>query len=113
MKRKYETIFVLDPLLEEEGIDQEVAKVKEVIATKGGQILHEDRWGLRKLAYEIKGKEQGYYSFLVFQGGPELPAELERNFKLNENCLRYFTVVANKATLKKIEEKKPKLKEEE
>ena len=112
VKRNYETIFILDPLLEEEKINQEVEKVKGVITTKGGEVVHDDRWGIRKLAYNIKGKEQGYYTLLVFRGGPDLPAELERIFKLNENCLRYFTVAASKATLKKIEEGKAKSKEE-
>jgi len=110
--RNYETIFILDPLLEEEKIEQEVEKVKKVISAKKGEILQENRWGMRKLAYAIKGKEQGYYTLLVFRGGPEIPAELERDFKLDENCLRYFTTVATKATMKKIKEEEVKSKEE-
>lgn len=110
--RNYETIFILDPLLEEEKINQEVEKVKGVITAKKGEVLHEDRWGMRKLAYSIKRKEQGYYTLLVFRGGPEIPAELEASFKLNENCLRYFTTVATKATLKRIKEEEAKSKEE-
>jgi len=110
--RNYETIFILDPLLEEEKIAQEVEKVKKLISEEKGEILQEDRWGMRKLAYAIKGKEQGYYTLLVFRGGPEIPAELERNFKLNENCLRYFTTVATKATMKKLKEEEAKSKEE-
>ncbi len=110
--KKYETIFILDPLLEEDKIEQEVEKVKKVITAKGGEILYEERWGLRKLAYQIKRKEQGYYILLVYQGGAEIPAELEASFKLNENCLRYFTTVATKATRKKIKEEAAKSKED-
>jgi len=94
--RRYETTFILSPDLEEAELEKNISRYSEIITSGGGTIEKEDRWGMRRLAYQIQKKSQGYYVQLVHQSGPEVPRELERQFLLNENCLRYLTVRAEK-----------------
>ncbi|MDD3839431.1 MAG: 30S ribosomal protein S6 [Clostridia bacterium] len=92
MRKKYETIFILKPDLEEEAIKAEIDKVKGVIENGGGQVTSIDEWGMRKLAYEVKKLKEGYYVFMTFDAAPELPRELERVYKINDNILRHIIV---------------------
>jgi len=88
----YETIFILGSA--PDAIDAEIQKVVDLITTNKGQVVHVDRWGMKKFAYEIRKKEQGYYTCVYFKGDKNLPAHLESYYKLNESCLRYLTVVS-------------------
>lgn len=88
----YETVFILDAA--PDAIDAEIQKVVDLIAANKGEVVSVDRWGMKKLAYEIKLKGQGYYTCVYFNGDRTLPAKLENHFKLNELCLRYLTVVS-------------------
>ena len=92
--RRYETTFILTPDLEETELEKNIERYKNIITTGSGTIEKEDRWGIRRLAYEIQKKTQGYYVHLVHNSEHTVPKELERQFLLNENCLRYLTVVA-------------------
>jgi small subunit ribosomal protein S6 len=88
----YETIFILGSA--PDAIDAEIQKVVDLITANKGQVVHIDRWGMKKFAYEIRKKEQGYYTCVYFKGDKSLPAHLESYYKLNESCLRYLTVVS-------------------
>lgn len=90
----YETTFIVDPQLQEEGWEKSITKYSEII-TRNGAIQRSERWGLRRLAYPIKKRAQGYYVHLVHESAPSVPRELERQFLLDENCLRYLTVLAD------------------
>jgi small subunit ribosomal protein S6 len=90
----YETTFIMDPQLLDDGWDKAVARYSEII-TRNGQIKRTERWGLRRMAYPIKKRTQGYYVHLVHESAPSVPRELERQFLLDENCLRYLTVTAD------------------
>ncbi len=90
----YETIFVLDPSLEEHGMQKEIQRIEELITGRQGRIVKTEKWGLKKFAYPIKKKLQGFYTLIYFEGDGNLPSELERFYKLNEFCLRYLTVVS-------------------
>jgi small subunit ribosomal protein S6 len=92
--RKYETTIIFDPALSDEAIEKEIKKVEEQISGLEGKILKVEKWGLRRLAYQIAKKSQGFYVFVLFEGQGSIPAELERNFRLSEVCLRYLTVVS-------------------
>lgn len=94
--RKYETIFILDPTLDNNAIEAEISKYSAVITANGGNILKQDKWGLRNLAYHIGKKSQGYYVFTLFEGKKETLTELERVFGLDEQVLRHLTVVLGK-----------------
>ena len=88
----YETIFILGSA--PDAIDAEIQKVVDLITANKGQVVHIDRWGMKKFAYEIRKKEQGYYTCVYFKGDKNLPAQLESYYKLNESCLRYLTVAS-------------------
>ncbi len=88
----YETVFILDAA--PEAIEGEIQKVVDLISANKGQLISLDRWGMRKLAYEIKRRGQAYYTCLYFNGDESLPAKLENLFKLNEHCLRYLTILS-------------------
>lgn len=90
----YETTFIMDPQLLEEGWEKAIARYSEII-TRNGEIKRIERWGLRRMAYMINKRTQGYYVHVVHESAPTVPRELERQFLLDENCLRYLTVVAD------------------
>jgi len=91
---RYETVFVLDPSLDDKTIQKEIKKVEDLITDHKGQVLKTDKWGKKRFAYPISKKNEGYYTLILFEGDGKIPKELERVYKLNEFCLRYLTVVA-------------------
>ena len=92
--REYETIFVLDPSLDDHAIQKEIEKVEELITQHQGKITKTEKWGKKRFAYPIKKKVQGYYTLIYFEGDGNIASELERSYKLNESCLRYLTVLS-------------------
>ena len=101
--RKYETIFVIDSLLKNEEIESIVNKYERFISANGGSIDIVDRWGKKRLAYEIKKRQYGYYVLIRFDGPPTMIKPLEREYRLNEAILRYKTLVLTPAALKALE----------
>jgi small subunit ribosomal protein S6 len=91
--RKYETLFVLKTNIEEAARTALIEKFTGIIG-KDGEVTNVDEWGVKKLAYEIEKLTEGYYVLVDFKANPELPKELERNFKISDDVLRY--VVINK-----------------
>ena len=89
---KYETLYVVSTALEDEAIAAKVQKFTELITANGGTVESTDEWGKRRLAYAIDYKTEGYYVLTNFEGSSELPKELERNFKNDENILRYIVI---------------------
>jgi len=92
----YETLYILKPDLEEEKKDALVAKFSEIITSNGGTVTKTDEWGKRKLAYPINYINDGYYVLTYFSADSELPAELERNFKISDDVIRYIVVNLDK-----------------
>lgn len=88
--RAYETVIVLDAGLEEEPLEQEVSTIEQLIASQNGEMVDTERWGNRKLSYEISDKQQGYYTLFRFNGEPEVIDELDRVFKLNDHIIRHM-----------------------
>ena len=89
--RKYETIFVLKTSLEEEARNSLIEKFKGIIANDG-EVVKVDEWGNKRLAYEIEKLRDGYYVFVDFKANPSLPQELERNFRISDDVLRYIVI---------------------
>ena len=87
----YELMFVIDPTLEDEKKAATVETVKEIIAADGtvGEV---DEWGLRKLAYPINKKNEGYYVVIPFKADADLPKELDRRLRISENVIRHIIV---------------------
>src|SRR5262245_44121476 len=90
---KYETTFILDPGLDETKVNEEVDRVTEWTKSLGGEVLEVQRWGKRRLAYEIGRRRDGIYTLVLYQGPGPIVKELERRFRLNESVLRSLTVL--------------------
>ena len=96
MMRKYETIFILHPSLDEEAVKANIEKFQGVIVNGGGKVENVDFWGKRKLAYEINKVNEGYYTLINFEANPELPKELDRFFRITDGVIRHI-IVKNEA----------------
>ena len=92
--KKYELAVVLVPSLDEDGVKSMLTSVQDLIARFGGTVEKVDEWGKRKLSYEIKKVNEGFYSFITFNAETSAPAEIESRMRIKENVLRYL-IVAN------------------
>ncbi len=90
--RTYETTFILNPQVDDAAIDRQVTAVLDLIKNDGGEIIHENRIGTRRLAYPIQGLIQGFYTSVVFKANTSVLPILERHFKLEEPYIRYLTI---------------------
>ncbi len=93
--RTYEGTFIFRPSLDEAGLAEEMGKVEELITAEGGAIKEWDKWGKRRLAYEIRGEHDGYYAFLTFEGDPAAIEKLVEAYRLRENILRNMNIVTD------------------
>ena len=91
--REYESIFVLDPAVDDAQVDVELEKIREALGKGEGEITEVQKWGRRKLAYEIRKKKEGIYTLFRFRATGEALSELERRYRLNESLLRHMTVI--------------------
>jgi len=89
---QYETLYILKPSIEDEPRAELIAKFSDIIEKNGGKVEKTDEWGKRKLAYPIDYINDGYYVLVEFEGPGELPVELERNFKISDDVLRYMVL---------------------
>lgn len=90
---KYETTFILEPGLDENRVNEEVERVGQWIRELGGEVVEVQRWGKRRLSYEIRRRRDGIYTLLLYQGPGAIVKEIERRLKLNEAVMRVLTVL--------------------
>ena len=103
--RRYETIIIINPELSEEDRVPVLKKVTDLILKYDGFLILQDIWGDRKLAYEIKKKDRGFYVLFDYCGTGELVKEMERSFRIDEKVLKYMTVLLdNNADINSIKE---------
>jgi len=91
--RPYEAIYILDPMLEEEQLTALVERFRTLIGNQGGEVLHVDRWERRRLAYEVKGRREGYYVVMNFRGTPAVEAELSRVMRISDGVIRQMVLL--------------------
>ena len=91
MLNHYETVFITTPVLSEIQVKEAVEKFKAVITENGGNIEHEEAWGLRKLAYPIQNKTTGFYHLIQFEGEGTLVNKLETSYRRDEKVIRFLT----------------------
>src|SRR5262245_1075426 len=91
-QREYETTYILRPDITNDAIGQVNNKIRAIIESGGGRLLKVDNWGKRKLAYEVKKQLKGIYLFFDFLGSPGLVEEVERNLRLTDSVIRYYSV---------------------
>ncbi len=96
MHNQYETVIILTPVLSEQQMKDVVKSYRELITGNGGVMVHEENWGLTKLAYPIQKKGTGFYHLFEYQAGPEFVKVIELAFRRDERILRYLTVRLNK-----------------
>ena len=91
MLNHYETVFITTPVLSEIQVKEAVEKFKAVITENGGNIEHEEAWGLRKLAYPIQKKTTGFYHLFQFEVEGTLVDKLETSYRRDEKVIRFLT----------------------
>jgi len=90
--RKYEVVFVHRPDLDEEKSTALIERFKDLIETHGGEVLKIDKWGKRRLAYEVKDLREGVYIIVQMNAEPKVATELDRVFKITDEVLRHIIV---------------------
>lgn len=88
---KYETIFIVNPEVNEEGIKALIQKFSDII-NNDGKVLEVEEMGKKKLAYEVKKNKEGYYVVINFESKPELIKELERVYRITDNVIKFLTI---------------------
>lgn len=94
--KNYETVFILNPVLSEDQMKDTVKKFKKVLTDGGAEIVSEENWGLKKLAYPIQHKKTGFYNLVEFKADPQSIKTLEVEFKRDETVMRFLTVALDK-----------------
>jgi small subunit ribosomal protein S6 len=112
MMNQYETVFIMTPVLSEEQMKEAVKKYQDFLKEKGAEIVHEEKWGLRKLAYPIQKKSSGFYHLIEFKCEGDLVSDWEVVFKRDERILRFLTVKLDKHSLAYNEKKRRNAKAE-
>lgn len=115
MSNQYEVVFIMTPVLSEEQMMDTVTKFKKILTDNGTEIVFENNWGLRKLAYPIQKKNTGFYYLVEFKGSGEIIAKMETEFKRDERVMRFLTVKLDKHAIAYNEKKRRNaaLKQEE
>lgn len=90
--RAYETMYIIKPELDEEQTNAVIEKFNTLIANNGGEITKVDKWGKRKLAYEIKKNRDGFYVLMHFNGVAETASELDRVFRITDEVIKHMTL---------------------
>ena len=108
--RNYETVFILTPVLSEQQTKDTVEKFKKVLADNNAEIVNEDAWGIRKLAYPIQNKHTGYYYIIEFKAEGTLIAKLELEYKRDEKVIRFLTTALDKHAISYNERKQKGLR---
>ena len=96
MMNQYETVFILTPVLSDVQAKEAVEKFKGILAEQGAEIINEEAWGMKKLAYPIQKKSTGFYQMVEFKAEPTVVDKLEVAFRRDERVIRYLTVKMEK-----------------
>ena len=96
MLKQYENVFIATPVLSEQQMKEAVAKYTQLIADNGGEVVYEENWGLKQLAYPIQHKTSGFYYLIQFKAEPSFIETLETQYFRDERIIRYLTVALDK-----------------
>ena len=96
MEKRYETVFILTPVLSDDQAKEAAKKFEKILTDLGAKINHRENWGLKKLAYPIQKKTTGFYHLIDYSGKGTEIAELELQFKRDERILRFLTIALEK-----------------
>ena len=110
---QYESVFILTPVLSDEQMKETVAKFKTLLTDNGAEMVNEETWGLKKMAYPIQKKSTGFYCLLEFKAEPTLVKTLETAFRRDERVIRFITVKEDKHMVAYSEKRRAKLGKKE
>ena len=108
MIKQYETVFIATPVLSDTQMKEAVAKYVELINANGGEIVYQEDWGLKQLAYPIQHKTSGFYYLIEFKADPQFVATLETQYHRDERILRFLTVALDKNAVAYAEHRREK-----
>ena len=94
--KNYETVFILNPALSEEQVQNSVDKYEKYLKSNGAKIINKEIWGLKKLAYTIENKNSGFYNIIEYTAPADLVSSIELDFTRDETVMRYLTVTLDK-----------------
>ena len=106
MLNSYETVFIATPVLSEAQMKEAVKKYRDLIADNGGEVVHEEDWGLKKLAYPIQKKSTGFYYLIEFKSEGLLIDKLETQYRRDERVIRFLTFKMDKHAVEYAEKKR-------
>ncbi len=112
MLRSYETVFIATPVLSDVQMKEAVAKYLDLIKENGGEVVYEQDWGLRKLAYPIQKKTTGFYHLIEFKAEPAFIKTLETQYKRDERIIRFLTFAMDKYAVAYAEKRRSNLAEQ-
>ena len=113
MIKQYETVFIATPVLSESQMKEAAAKYTKYITDKGGEIVSEENWGLKQLAYPINKKTTGFYYLIEFKADTQVIAKLETQYRRDERIIRFLTFAMDKDAVAYAEKRRNKNKKEE
>ena len=109
---QYETVFILTPVLSDDQMKEAVKKYEDFLTNTGSEIVHEEHWGMRKLAYPIQKKSTGFYQLIEYKAEGNVIADVETELKRDERILRFLTVKLDKHAVAYNEKKRKKAQEQ-
>ena len=112
MVKQYETVFIVTPVLSDDQMKEAVKKYEDYLTKAGSEIVHEEHWGMRKLAYPIQKKSTGFYHLIEFKAEGDVIANVETELKRDERVLRFLTVKLDKHAIAYNEKKRKKAQEQ-
>lgn len=105
--KRYETLFIVQVDLPDDELSNLIERYSSIITAFKGTVVKTEKWGKRKLAYEIRKQTNGYYILIDFVGKSAVIEEMERNFKIDDKVLKFMTILKDdKVDLAKIEKEK-------
>jgi small subunit ribosomal protein S6 len=110
MINQYETVFIATPVLSDAQFKEVVSKFSELVSAQGGEMMHEEDWGLKKLAYPIQKKSTGFYHLMEFKADSSFIEKLETQYRRDERIIRFLTFKLDKHAVEYSEKRKNKVK---
>ena len=112
MIKQYETVFIATPVLSDSQMKEAVAKYVKLITDNGGEIVYQEDWGLKQLAYPIQKKTTGFYYLIEFKAEPQFIAKLETQYRRDERIIRFLTFAMDKHAVAYAEKRRANKKAE-
>ena len=113
MMNQYETVFIMTPVLSDQQMKETVEKFKGILTGAGAEIINEEEWGLKTMAYPIQKKSTGFYELIEFKAEPTVIAKLEVAFRRDERVIRFLTVKNEKFAAEYAEKRRNKFNKKE